>query len=205
MRDRVILIFAKAPDLGMVKTRLIPLLGSCGAAQFYRFLLYRLVLKFVNNKLGDMEIWCAPDSVHPDFQCIQTILGCPLLNQVGNDLGERMSYAIENALQRYRHVILVGTDCPEMSPGYMQQAIICLNQGMDAVLGPAEDGGYVLLGLNKTAPCLFDGMQWGTGEVLETTRSCFIRLGWKWQELHTLWDVDRPEDLGRLKGAGILY
>ena len=196
--DTVILIFAKAPVAGQVKTRLVPLLGECGAAEISRLLLYSLVHKLESEKLADTEIWCMPNRLHPDFQYIQSILDCSLSNQVGDDLGERMLYAVDKALQHYRRVVLIGTDCPEMSTRYLKQAIRYLNEGMDAVLGPAEDGGYVLLGLTKTATCLFNGLPWGTDKILEMTRTCFLSMGWKWRELPDLWDVDRPEDLEKL-------
>jgi hypothetical protein len=110
-----------------------------------------------------------------------------------------MSNAVNKAFQYYRYVVLIGVDCPEMSKQYLEEAIRYLYEGNDAVLGPAEDGGYVLLGLRNTAACLFDGLAWGTDEVLHKTRKCMMSIGWKWRELPELWDVDRPKDLERLK------
>jgi rSAM/selenodomain-associated transferase 1 len=192
------MIFTKAPIAGRVKTRLIPILGEHGAAGIYRSLLFRLVHKLEKAEFADIEIWCMPDMSHPDFKNIQSMLECTLLNQVGDNLGQRMSVAVNKALQRYRYLLLIGADCPEMSLKYLKTAIFYMKEGADAVLGPAEDGGYVLLGLSNTAACLFEGIPWGTDRVLEMTRTCLMGLGWMWQELPEMWDVDRPEDLDRL-------
>jgi glycosyltransferase A (GT-A) superfamily protein (DUF2064 family) len=75
---------------------------------------------------------------------------------------------------------------------------------MDAVIGPAEDGGYVLIGLRRYAPELFKGVSWGTDLVLKETRERLRVLGWQWHELKERWDVDRPEDMKRLKSEGLL-
>lgn len=181
-----------------MKTRLIPHLGKHGATQLYKRLLNRLALKLMSEKLADIELWCMPDTSHPEFQHIKSILGCSLFEQVGYDLGARMSFAAKRALQHYQHVILIGVDCPELTMRQIQQVICCLNDGVDAILAPAEDGGYVLLGLNQVADCLFDRVPWGTEKVAETTRECFRSMGWEWLELPELWDIDRPEDLFRL-------
>jgi rSAM/selenodomain-associated transferase 1 len=197
-QDSVILIFAKAPISGSVKTRLIPHIGEKAAAATYRFLMYRLVNELATEKLANIEVWCLPDMEHPDFYHIRSILDCSLFNQVGDDLGQRMSHAVKNAFRRYQYVILIGIDCPELSKDYLKQAIFRLKKGSEVVIGPAEDGGYVLLGLSKTLPCLFDRLPWGNHRVLEMTRNCLRDNGWVWHELPEMWDVDRPEDLDRL-------
>jgi hypothetical protein len=199
--SNVVLIFAKAPIAGHVKTRLIPVLGENGAAELYRELMQQLIKKLRGEKPVDIELWCTPDRSHVEFQHIQSVLGCPLFNQVGIDLGERMSYAVDKAFRHYSHVILIGIDCPEMSLDLLRQVVFYLENGKDAVLVPAEDGGYVLLGLSKTDPCLFHGIPWGTDKVTEITRNCFHDLGWDWHELPVLWDLDRPEDLERFRAS----
>jgi hypothetical protein len=85
-----------------------------------------------------------------------------------------------------------------MTADYLARAFALLDGGADAVVGPAEDGGYVLLGLRRMDKRLFEDMAWGTDRVLDQTRERLAVLGWRWQELETLWDVDRPEDLERL-------
>lgn len=195
----VILVFVKAPIAGQVKTRLIPYMGDSAAAETSRILFYRLIRLLAEIRSADIELRCLPDVMHSDFQNAQTILQCALHQQEGDDLGERMMQAVDMGLRKYRNVILIGTDCPEMSVEYLEQSIRILDQGWDAVMGPAEDGGYVLLGLRKSAECLFRGIPWGSTRVATMTRNCLKKLGWTWQELPTLWDVDRPEDMEKLQ------
>jgi glycosyltransferase A (GT-A) superfamily protein (DUF2064 family) len=106
--------------------------------------------------------------------------------------------AAVDALGRCSTAVLVGTDSPLLDAGYLEQALEAL-EARDAVLGPAEDGGYVLLGLRRAAPELFTRIPWGTGQVAAITRERMVSLGWDWVELLELWDVDRPADLKRLE------
>ncbi len=98
--------------------------------------------------------------------------------------------------------LLMGTDCPSLTADDLQESAEVLRRGVDAVIGPAEDGGYVLIGLRRHTPELFTGIPWGTGAVLPRTRERLSGLGWKWHELSEQWDVDRPEDIERLKQEG---
>jgi glycosyltransferase A (GT-A) superfamily protein (DUF2064 family) len=95
-------------------------------------------------------------------------------------------------------VVLIGTDCPPLDGDYLARALAAMAD-RDAVLGPAEDGGYVLLGLWRAAPELFADMPWGTDRVAALTRQRMAALGWRWAELPMLWDLDRPEDLARYR------
>ena len=141
-----------------------------------------------------MECWCAPDTGHEIFQAASDKLGLPLHRQIGADLGERMAYAARRALEGTQAVILIGGDCPVLQPDHLRQVLEWLAGDVDAVLGPAEDGGYVLLGLRKYDPLLFEGISWGEDRVLSATRERLQRLGWRWNMLETLWDLDRPAD-----------
>jgi rSAM/selenodomain-associated transferase 1 len=196
--DARILIFAKAPEPGLVKTRLIPALGAQGAAELAGRLLLDTVAKVVAAGLCPVQLWCAPDSSHPLFQDLASDAGLTLHTQEGGDLGGRMRHAAHCVLQEAASVLLIGTDCPPLHAGHLQQALQWLAQGADAVLGPAEDGGYVLLGIKAAPPLLFSGVSWGSDEVLAQTRQRLGRLGWCWQELEVLWDLDCPADLERL-------
>jgi glycosyltransferase A (GT-A) superfamily protein (DUF2064 family) len=113
-----------------------------------------------------------------------------------------MHRAFERALAGVSAAILVGADCPALTPQHLREASAALAAGHDAVLAPAEDGGYVLIGLRRVHSSLFEGIRWGGPDVLEDTRARFGALGWDWRELDTLWDIDRPEDLERI-GTGI--
>lgn len=192
-----ILIFAKAPEPGRVKTRLIPSLGLRGAAELHARLLADTVFRIASARLAPVEVWCAPDPLRDPFPELAERYGLGLYRQQGADLGERMHGAAINALGRGSSVVLVGTDCPPMDGAYLHRAMASL-KGRDAVLGPAEDGGYGLLGIKRAARELFRDIPWGGERVAEITRERMRRLAWDFEDLPQLWDVDRPEDLGRL-------
>jgi len=194
-----ILIFAKAPEAGKVKTRLIPVLGAEGAADLYRRLLRSTVQWIVAAEIAPLICCCAPDAAHPEFQQLAREQGIRLETQVGADLGERMAQAASCQLASGGPLLLIGGDCPALQAGHLLQALDWLKGGCDAVIGPAEDGGYVLLGLNKSGPALFQGIAWGSDSVLDETRRRLRQLGWQWRELELLWDLDRPADLERLR------
>ena len=200
--DARILIFAKAPQPGRVKTRLIPRLGAEGACRFYAWLLERRVRGLADAGLARIECWCAPDAGHPLFRALEREPGVALRVQRGGDLGARMQAAAAQALQQAEFVLLIGVDCPALTATHLAQALEWMRDGADAVLGPAEDGGYVLLGLRRAAPALFAEMPWGSERVLALTRARLVRLGWGWRELDTLWDLDRPADYERLLARG---
>ena len=195
--DSRILIFTKAPIPGDVKTRLIPSLGAEEAAALHCTLLEKTVKQAVTANLAPVECWCTPEMEHPVFLRLAADCGVGLERQLGADLGERMHRAVRRALRDSRSVLLIGADCPALSVTHLRQSLHWLESGMDTVLGPAEDGGYVLLGLTRTDPSLFEGIEWGTDMVLSDTRDRLSTLGWQWRELETLWDLDRPKDLDR--------
>ncbi|MFC1603336.1 TIGR04282 family arsenosugar biosynthesis glycosyltransferase [Pseudomonadota bacterium] len=192
-----ILIFAKAPEPGYVKTRLISALGAEGAAGLYMSLLKQTVGSVTAASLAPIQLWCSPDCDHIVFQQLARQYNLSLYQQSGSDLGERMYSAANLALAESEMVLLIGADCPVLNSMHLSQALRWLNEGNDAVVGPAEDGGYVLLGLRKNDARLFENMPWGGDRVLKLTRKLLTELGWHWQELEPLWDLDRPEDIER--------
>ena len=194
--DRI-LIFAKAPEPGKTKTRLIPALGAARAAEFYQELLESTVKRLAAAGFSSLHCCCTPDTDYPVFRRLSADYGVKLEIQVGKDLGERMEYAARKALIGADSVLLIGGDCPILESRHLVQALRWLQQGEDAVLGPAEDGGYVLLGLKQVNRALFQQIPWGGDRVLELTRQRLEMLGWRWRELEPLWDLDRPEDLER--------
>ncbi|PKM45183.1 MAG: flagellar biosynthesis protein FlgB [Gammaproteobacteria bacterium HGW-Gammaproteobacteria-1] len=196
MTDIRLLVFARAPEEGSIKTRLIPALGKAGAAALYRHLLENQLRQVA----GDLhiELWCTPDTGHPHFAAVAARHGLTLHAQRGETLGERMHHALADALQRSDGALLIGSDLPTMDHAVLQDARDAL-QHNDVVLVPAEDGGYGLIGLRQADSLLFEDIPWGTAQVLEATRARLRRRNVRWAELPPVWDVDRPEDLLRLR------
>lgn len=192
------MIFAKAPIPGQVKTRLIPVMGEKPASELYEKMASFCISEAVEAGVGPVDLWCAPSSDHPFFiHCVRRFQ-VHLHHQPDGDLGERMGHAFSKAMKTSTYALLMGTDCPALTHADIIAAKASLERGNDAVIIPAEDGGYVLLGLRRYAKELFSGISWGTEFVLEQTRMRLCGLGWQWQELSERWDVDRPEDLQRI-------
>jgi len=193
--DSKLIVFAKAPVPGNVKTRLQPVVSPEEAAKLQAFFIQQ-TLELASGLQGvDVELWCAPDDSHPVFQQCARQYKITVKQQQGKDLGERMASALHEALANYREVVVIGTDCPELTPDYLSDALLRLKQGTKAVIGPASDGGYVMLGLRRFSPLLFTDINWGSDQVLFETRQKLQQLGWEWDELHTLRDIDTPADL----------
>ncbi len=207
--DAKLIIFSKAPDAGQVKTRLIPALGRDGAAKLHRDMLEHKLRMVRDNEISPTDLYCFPDPQHPYFQHIAAGFGLNLYTQTGTDLGQRMANALQTALNTHSMVVIIGSDSPPLDLEYLKSAFQSLGQGHDAVIGPALDGGYVLLGLRRFNSKLFTSIDWGTNRVLTQTRERLQQLGFSWIELDPLWDVDRPEDLikyqKQLHAYGLVY
>lgn len=197
--ETALVVFAKAPEPGRVKTRLAPLLGEAGAARLHARLVERTLRIAVAARCGRVELHCAPRVRHPFFEALAQRHGLRLRAQGRGDLGERMNRAFVRVLREADAVVLIGSDCAALRGSDLRAAVRALRQGADAVFSPAEDGGYALIGLRRASKMLFDGVGWGGPEVLAQTRRRLARLGWRWVELRTVWDVDRPADLVRLR------
>jgi rSAM/selenodomain-associated transferase 1 len=197
-------IFARAPVAGSVKTRLIPLLGEHGAAALHRSLVEHALAVARESGLGRIELWCTPGTDDPFFSACRERFGVTLHRQCEGDLGARMLDALEDGLERSHHVLLTGSDCPSLTAADLRAAARALREGRDAVFCPAEDGGYMLIGVSHAMPALFEAMTWSTATVMEETRQRLHNLGWRWHELPERWDVDRPEDYLRLVREGLM-
>ena len=103
-----------------------------------------------------------------------------------------MAAAFGAALGDNSALVVIGSDCPALGAGDLRAAATAL-VGHDAVIAPAEDGGYVLVGLSARVPGLFDGIEWGGPSVMDATRQRLAAAGTKWKELGTFWDIDRPQ------------
>jgi len=186
-----LLILLKAPVRGLVKTRLATELGSDAALATYRQLLDGVLREMA--VINEVELHYAPAS---EQALIATLLkpGWCHRPQAEGDLGTRMHQAFAHAFQAgAQRVVMIGTDCPEVNATDIHAAWAALSQH-DLVLGPAEDGGYWLIGLKQPQPELFRGIQWSTSSVLAETIARAQQLGLRYQLLHTLSDVDTKAD-----------
>ncbi|MGH8377864.1 MAG: TIGR04282 family arsenosugar biosynthesis glycosyltransferase [Gammaproteobacteria bacterium] len=196
-----IALLCKAPIPGFAKTRLIPHLGEMDTAHLQEELILQAVCTALNSSVGPVELWCDPDESHPFFGRIMKKYPVRLTTQPPGDLGTRLHTSASGALTAADAVILMGADCPIMPEYYLEEAAAALARGCDVAVGPAEDGGYVLLGLRHANEALFDGISWGTSLVLSETQARIAQLGWRCHTLATLWDVDTPADYQRWRLA----
>jgi len=187
-----ILLFAKAPVAGRVKTRLVPALGEEGAARLARRMLCATLREAQASGL-DVELCGEPDA----RLWGPVSLGVALSAQGEGDLGERLSRASRRTIAAGAPVLLIGADCPALDAARLRAAAAALERH-DAVLHPARDGGYVLLGLRRFDPSLFDGIGWSGPDVAAQTIARIRALGWTLDLRETLADVDAPADLAAL-------
>lgn len=195
MSKNHLIIFVKNAELGKVKTRLATTVGDENALLIYKVLLehtFQITLPINADK----------DVYYSDF--IQNVdqfneLVYQKHIQKGKDLGERMYNAFRHSSGEWAdHIVLIGSDCYELNSGIIEEAFKVLKTS-DFVLGPAEDGGYYLIGMNEPEKSVFENIEWSTPNVLLDTILQIQKLGKTHYLLPTLSDVDREEDLGDLK------
>ena len=207
MISKRLIIFTRYPEAGKTKTRLIPILGAEGAANFQR--------QMTEYTIAEVKLLLAahPLSVEVHFaggnlQLMETWLGGDITyrQQGEGDLGRRMMSGFDVSFaDGMSGVIIIGTDCPNLNAKLMDEAFKILSQH-DLVLGPAADGGYYLIGLRRLIPELFVGIEWGSSQVREQTIEIAARLNLAIAYLPILNDIDRPEDLElqELRISGLL-
>jgi rSAM/selenodomain-associated transferase 1 len=194
MKRARIVIFAKAPVPGRVKTRLIPALGEEGAAKLARRMLEDTWREAAAVHVAEAELCVDPE---PGAEVWRGLLpgGAKLVTAQGEgDLGERLGKAAERVIGAGNSILLIGTDCPAMTARRLTEACREL-EGHDAVIHPTFDGGYALLGLNRFDRSLFTDVAWSTSSVAGTTMGRIRALGWSLHLGATLRDVDEPADL----------
>jgi hypothetical protein len=195
MINQGLIIFAKSPELGRTKTRLIAALGEQGAMDAHCELVVATLHRISHIANVATQLWVTQDS-RPAREWASEF-GLPLSIQWGIDLGERMQNAIADSLAGgLRRIVLVGTDCPSIDDIYVQQALTELGRS-DVVIGPAVDGGYGLIGMNERQPALFADVEWGSDRVLQQTLDACEQAGLTSTLLPEIWDVDRPADWQR--------
>ncbi|MEX2131130.1 MAG: TIGR04282 family arsenosugar biosynthesis glycosyltransferase [Pseudohongiellaceae bacterium] len=193
VNSNCIQVFARAPVAGQVKTRIAARIGPEPALSLYQAMFHRTIEQVNQVPLSHRELWITGNPDDPMFAAVKPEFR--IFTQQGKDLGERMRFALQQGLTRYTMVILIGTDCPTLDALYLESAIEALNAGNKVVFGPAEDGGYVLLGLTVMVPGLFEALHWGTDTVLQISQTRLKDLSLPFKLLKPLRDIDRPEDL----------
>lgn len=195
---RHLLVFARDAAQGPVKTRLAPAVGMAGATAVYQRMLCDTLATASTVTAQTLTLWIDHPVPSAPLRALAGRFAMPIGIQSGPDLGARMYRALASALGSTPGggdcAVLIGSDCPEYDAPYLESAFAALDTH-DAVLGPAADGGYVLIGLRRAVPVIFDGVAWGTDQVLQATRQRLRTLGWSWYELQTRRDVDEPRDL----------
>ena len=192
-----LIIFAKAPQSGAVKTRLISALGADGAATLARKLLMHTLQQAMAAGVGPVELCMSPPPEDLAWHGINLPPALVCTAQGEGDLGQRMARAIDRVTTQHQPALLMGTDCPALTAERLAEAASQLERH-DAVLLPVADGGYVLIGLKAPCPEVFTKMPWSTSTVAAETlrRMAEIKLCvWKGPTLH---DIDEPGDLVHL-------
>jgi len=191
-----LMVFTRYPEPGKTKTRLIPVLGKVGAANLHRLMARKAIARGISlQKIRPLSV-----EIHytgGNQQQMQDWLGTDIIyqNQIDGDLGARMTAAFQKSFNSgVDKAVIIGTDCPDLKPEIIAQAFDKLSQH-DLVLGAAKDGGYYLIGLGRSIPELFRGINWGSSEVFAATRAIAQNLDLKIAYLPTLADIDLPEDL----------
>ncbi|SFF66685.1 hypothetical protein SAMN04488120_1213 [Fontimonas thermophila] len=195
MRRLRIVIFAKAPLPGMAKTRLIPALGEQGSARLAQRMLRHAVDESLAAAIGDVELCVTPQPDAPPWRPWRD-RGWPVdwQWQGEGDLGARLDRAARRVLSAHDAVLLIGTDCPGLTRHHLQLAARQL-MTHEAVIIPSTDGGYVLLGLVRHHPHIFEEIPWSTNRVCAETLARIGTLGWTVAQLAALSDIDEPADL----------
>ena len=199
------MLFARVPVPGKVKTRLIPALGAAGACRLHQAMLDSGLKALVRSGARSRQLWLAGDIRAQALERQALKNGVSIHWQQGANIGERMARAFQANFQAgYERVIVAGSDCPLLTVGHYDRVLGEL-QAYDAVIVPALDGGYVLLGLRRWDEALFSQVAWGTGSVFQVTVARLEAMGWSWCALPPLPDIDRVEDLVHLEGMGLDY
>jgi len=197
-----LLVFTRYPYPGKTKTRLIPALGEQKAANLQKKLTEQTLVQ-VNALQLQFSLAVAIYFTGCDRLLMEQWLGSDYdyCLQCEGDLGDRMQQAFkESFAKKKQNVVIIGIDCLDLTAEILRSAFTALDR-FDAVLGPAEDGGYYLLGMRRLIPEVFEGIPWGGDQVFALTYQRLQELGLRCRLLPTLLDCDRPEDLLRISKA----
>ncbi len=187
--NTLLIVFAKAPEPGKVKTRLMQGMSAEQAAAIYTRLLTHTLTQAIGSGF-DVAVWRAGDEHHVFWQQWPQLC---YYRQAEGDLGEKMAVAIQQGLKTHEQVLIIGSDCYAMDAAYLQQAGQLMLQ-CDVLIGPADDGGYVLMGVKHMHAPLFKDIRWSTDQVLPQTEAVIKALNLQPSYLPTLNDIDTPDD-----------
>jgi len=183
MSESLLVVMAKTPELGKVKTRLAKTLGDEYTLGVYEFLLNTTLNAVENSGLTARVYWTSRPNDHSG----------KIFLQIEGDLGEKMKAVFEDSFATFSPVIMIGTDCPDITSEILQQAEVALKEA-DCVFGPASDGGYYLIGMKHFYPSLFKNISWSTDRVLKQSIEICEKEGLKYRLLETLTDIDEEKD-----------
>ena len=200
--DCAIVVMGKLPVPGRVKTRLQSRHTPQEACELYKAFLQDVIsgVDLATENIGVKKIFAYAAQASEDISELQALIPdtWQLLAQQGDDLGERIEFVRQSA--QASHVIILGSDAPNLPPSRIQEAINILSSNEQlsvpkAVFGPTEDGGYYLIGLSKAEPALLTDISWSTSEVLNQTKEAARKAGIAIELLESWRDIDEPEDL----------
>jgi rSAM/selenodomain-associated transferase 1 len=197
--EPIVLVVAKAPVAGRVKTRLAAVIGPEDAAALGRAMLLD-TLDGCRREVPVVGVLCANDD---DVEMLARLAGpdAPVVVQQGAGLSDALQAGVRHCLARGGVALLVSADIPGVPAGALHRAAALLGEGVDVVLGPGHDGGYWLIGVREQHPGLFDGIPWSTAEVLEVTLarcgdlSLDVRLLEPWRDIDTMADMAALADV----------
>ncbi len=190
-----LIIFAKPPVEGTVKTRLHERLSPAEATELYTAFLDDSLEQYSN--LGvELRLYFS-EALHGDVYPVKSEV--EVFRQRGAGLGERMAHAfVETFAAGFERIVIIGTDHPSLPPSFLRQAFLALQETRSVVIGPSEDGGYYLLGMNEFLPGLFEDMSYSHPGVFDDTTERIRTSGAGLTVLPIWYDVDTPDMLGRL-------
>lgn len=185
-----LIIFIKNPVLGTVKTRLAESIGEAKALRVYQHLLDKT--QQVTTPVNAHKLLFYSDHIDSNDQWPNKVF--EKHTQQGHNLGDKMYHALKDALKKSTKVVIVGSDCNELTTAMIEKAFLELDNH-DVVLGPAKDGGYYLLGLKQVVPGIFSNVEWSTNKVLRQTIERLDKLSKNYFLLEELNDIDTLQDL----------
>ncbi len=192
-KQNILICFCKHPEPGFVKSRLAKAIGEERASLIYEKLLLFTLLTVREVNL-DAYLYCFPNIHHELLEQYSNLYSISLRQQADGDLGAKMFHAMHEHINKDANVVLIGSDCLEIDADYILRAFNYLNSGYEIILGPAQDGGYALIGANKIDESIFKNICWSTTAVLDRTKQNISKLGWRYKCLSEVRDLDNIDD-----------